>query len=69
MGNSVDIDREEGKMRATRTLRQSGGSIVLTMPRELLDNVGFEDGDELVLEADMLGDELTVSAIDVEDGD
>jgi len=63
MGNSVDIDRDEGKMRATRTLRASGGSIVLTMPRELLDNVGFDEGDELVLEADMLGDEIKLTTL------
>lgn len=67
MGNGVDVDPDEGVMRATRKLRISGGSTVISFPPEMLQSVGFEEGDELLLEADWGGDEIRLRR--VEEGD
>lgn len=64
MGNGVDIDREDEVMRATRTVRRSGGSMVVTVPREMLENVGWEEGDDVILEAEMLGDQICIKELD-----
>lgn len=58
MGRKVEIDRESQTIRATRDLRASGGSTVLSIPDEVLQSVGFEEGDQIGIEADMFGDEI-----------
>lgn len=60
MGRKVEIDRENQKIRATRSLRSSGGSTVLTIPDEVLQSVGFEEGDQIEIEAEMFGEEISL---------
>jgi len=69
MGNGVDIDPDEGVMRASRALRKSGGSTVVSLPPEMLQSVGFGEGDELLIEADWGGDEIRLQRVDAEDVD
>jgi antitoxin component of MazEF toxin-antitoxin module len=64
MGNGVDVDPDENVMRASRKLRQSGGSLVVSLPPEMLQSVGFEEGDELVLEAEWAGDTICLRKVD-----
>lgn len=70
MGRKVEIDRENQEIRATRDLRSSGGSTVLTIPDEILQSVGFEEGDQIEIQADMFGDEIRLrkSETGVSDG-
>jgi len=41
---SVNVDADNGEVRATRTVRQSGNSTVVVIPPEMLGAVGFELG-------------------------
>lgn len=61
MGNRVSVDPEAGTITASRILRQSGNSTVLTIPPQLLDGAGLEAGDSVKLVADMETGELTIS--------
>lgn len=63
MGRKVEIDRENQTIHATRDLRASGGSTVVSIPDEILQSVGFEQGDELEIEADMFGDEIRLRQV------
>lgn len=63
MGRKVEIDRENQKIRAARDLRSSGGSTVLSIPDEILQSVGFHEGDEMRIEAEMFGDEIRIRKI------
>jgi antitoxin component of MazEF toxin-antitoxin module len=67
MGNGVDVDPDEGVVRATRPLRKSGGSTVISFPPEMLQSVAFEEDDELVLEADWGGDEIRLRKVESDD--
>lgn len=58
VSNRVNIDRDSATATTTRRLRESGNSVVLTMPPELLDMSGFSVGDDIRLTADM--DEGTI---------
>jgi len=66
MGNGVDVDPDEEVMRATRKLRKSGGSIVVSIPPTMLQSVEFEEDDELLLEADWKGDEIRLRKVEDE---
>jgi len=52
------------KICRTRTIRQSGGSTVVTIPPELLEFTQFEDGDTVSLSAAFDGDEITIQKDD-----
>lgn len=67
MGRKVEIDRENKKIRGTRTLRESGSSSVVTIPNEIIQAVGFENGDDIELEADMFGDEIRLRKVESDD--
>jgi len=54
----VDYDREAGEARANRTLRQSGNSVVVSLPPELLHEAGLQQGDEVVVAAGFGGGEI-----------
>ncbi|GAA1280275.1 hypothetical protein GCM10009646_79140 [Streptomyces aureus] len=70
MGRKVEIDRESQTIRATRSLRESGSSSVVTIPNEVIQSVGFEHGDNIAIEADMFGDEIRLRRVsDQEDHD
>lgn len=42
---TVEIDRGDDEIRAKRTIRKSGNSLVITMPTEVLDYAELQDGD------------------------
>lgn len=62
MGNRVSIDPEAGEIRAIRRLRESGNSVVLTIPRQVLDGAGLEEGDDVLITAEMGRGEFRVEA-------
>lgn len=48
----VEVDMDAGEVRAIRTIRNSGNSVVVSLPPNLLSACGFSAGDELQLIAD-----------------
>jgi len=64
----VEIDGERQEVRATRALRQSGGSTVVTIPPEMVDLLDLELGDDLELEAEWSGDEIRLRVVDRDEG-
>lgn len=60
MSNRVSVDPETGTLTAIRKLRESGNSIVLTIPPQLLEGAGLEAGDSVKLIADMNEDTITI---------
>ena len=58
VSRDVDLDFENEIAVGRRKLRKSGSSIVLTIPRGILDAVDFEVDDQIELEADFQGDEI-----------
>lgn len=59
MGNRVRVNREENRLEATRTLRSSGDSIVISIPPQLLEAAGLSEGDQVEIAAKMNGDEIS----------
>lgn len=66
MASDVTIDPETLTVTASRTIRPSGNSTVLTIPPGVLDAVGADAGDEVQLVAHM--DTGVVEVSKVEDG-
>lgn len=64
MGNGVDVDPEEGVLRATRKLRSSGGSIVVSIPPQMLQAVSFEEDDDILLRCEWDGDEICLHPVE-----
>lgn len=60
MSNGVDVDPETNTIRGERKLRESGNSVVLTIPREILSAVGFTPDDRVEISAEMGGDEIVI---------
>lgn len=56
----VSFDREEGKMRATRTVRESGNSVIVTIPPQILEGANFEVGDDVEISVDIESGDITV---------
>jgi len=44
---SLSVDTETEQLSEDRTLRKSGNSVVCSLPPELLEAVGMEQGDEV----------------------
>lgn len=42
---SVELDGETGELRAERPIRESGNSLVVSLPPEMLRAAGFEPGE------------------------
>lgn len=59
MGLTVDTDADE--IRATRTLRESGSSTVVSIPREILRHADLTAGDDVVVSIGFETDEIGVS--------
>ena len=53
MSTRVEIDREALTITGERSIRDAGNSAALTIPPEILQGTGLEQGDKVVLEADM----------------
>jgi antitoxin component of MazEF toxin-antitoxin module len=62
MATPVTIDPEDSTVSATRTIRSSGNSTVLTIPPQLLEAIGLEVSDEARLVAHMDTGELAIKA-------
>jgi len=60
----VDIDPEKDEASATRRLRKSGNSTVVSLPPELLRKAGFEEGDEIEVAAGFDGGEIELRKSD-----
>lgn len=45
----VDVDKTEQEIRGVRALRHSGNSTVLSIPPEVLQFAGLEQGDEVAI--------------------
>lgn len=60
MSMSVDINPQTKTVTATRSLRASGSSTVLTIPPEVLQSLGWDEGEELRLVADWGDEEITL---------
>jgi len=65
----ININGENETVSATRALRKSGGSNVVTIPPGMLDMLDFELGDEVTLAADWSGDEICLRVVDQDDSD
>jgi antitoxin component of MazEF toxin-antitoxin module len=58
MPASVDVDSET--MEDTRLLRESGNSVVVSIPPEILDTAGLETGDTVTVSAPFEGGQINV---------
>lgn len=58
-----EYDPETRTMRATRSLRGSGNSTVLSIPPLILQALAVQEGDEVELIADTESHELTIRAV------
>lgn len=65
---SVEYDTDAGELRATRELRRSGNSVVLSFPPALLDEAGLELGDHVVLTTGQHQNELTIEKATTQGG-
>ncbi|MDQ2052926.1 AbrB/MazE/SpoVT family DNA-binding domain-containing protein [Natronolimnohabitans sp. A-GB9] len=57
---SVDVDPNENKTRAERSIRKSGNSYVVSIPPEILQSAGISEGDKTILEADIGGETIEI---------
>ena len=60
MGRRVNIDMDAGEVVATRSLRTSGNSTVITIPPEVLDVADLAAGDDVTITADMSSGEILI---------
>jgi len=63
---SVKVDTDNGEVRATRTIRQSGNSVVVVIPPELLDAAGFDLGDKVEIATDLEREDIILRSNDLE---
>lgn len=61
MSMSVDINPRTQTLTASRSLRPSGSSMVLTIPPEMIQSLDWEAGDDIELLADWGEGEITLS--------
>ena len=61
------IDTENGEASDSRKLRESGNSVVVTLPPEILETAGLETGDTVQVAAAFEGGKITVKDADTDD--
>jgi len=59
---SVQLNPSKEEVRASRDLRESGSSTVLTIPPSVLDSLDLEGGDTIEIVADWGTEEITLKA-------
>jgi antitoxin component of MazEF toxin-antitoxin module len=59
---SVSIDPDSKTARATRKLRESSNSVVLTIPPQILQQAGVECGDEVDLVTELGSGEIAIQS-------
>jgi antitoxin component of MazEF toxin-antitoxin module len=59
---SVDLNPANQTVTANRTLRQSGSSVVLTFPPQVLQSLELAAGDEVEIEGDWSTGEITITS-------
>lgn len=60
MGMSVNINPQTATISGSRSLRRSGSSMVLTMPPEMVQSLGWEPGADIEMVADWDSEEITL---------
>ena len=60
MGRRINIDRENNEISTTRALRETGDSIVVGLPSEILQGAGLELGDDVRVVANMNTGKITL---------
>lgn len=63
----IDIDPEAEEMFDVRELRQSGDSVVLTLPPDILRKAGVSEGDEVRIATPFSGGEISITLADNDD--
>lgn len=61
---SVNINPRQQTVTATRSLRRSGSSVVLTIPPEILQSLDLDSGDEMRLTGNWDTGEITAERVD-----
>lgn len=64
MSMSVQINPQTETVRATRSLRKSGSSVILTIPPEVLQSLDLDSGDTLEIEGDWGDGEMRVRPVE-----
>lgn len=70
MATQVRVDPEDGTVAADRSVRHSGRSLVVTLPPQVLEAAGIEEGDavEIITKLDSSGNiSIKKSADDADD--
>lgn len=66
---SIDIDSDAEESRATRKVRKSGNSVVVSLPRTLLREADFLVGDEVEVAASFDGGSIVIRPADASGDD
>lgn len=66
---SIDIDTDAEESRATRKVRESGNSVVVSIPRTLLREADFLVGDDVEVAASFDGGSIVIRSADASDDD
>lgn len=69
MRHPVEIDREDNTIRTVRQLRLSGNSIVVSIPKTIMQGAGLDTGDEVEVVGDMSAGEITIRKVDESDAE
>lgn len=62
-----DEETQEAHPLGVRTLRESGGSVVITIPPKVLEAANMQSGDDVVLH--VAEDSITLTALDEQDAE
>jgi antitoxin component of MazEF toxin-antitoxin module len=63
----LDIDQDDQEVRGESSLRESGGSVVLTIPPDIARQAGFDAGDDVQVSTPFEGGEITLRERDDSD--
>jgi len=66
---SVEIDPDSETARSKGRLRDSGNSVVVTIPPLILQQAGMESGDEVKLEAELGSGTITLTEVTDQDSE
>lgn len=64
MSMSVDINPSTHTVTATRSIRKSGSSFVLTIPPEIMQSLDLDEGEKMRLEGNWETGDITVEQVD-----
>lgn len=64
MTRRVSFDGDKGIFTATRTIRESGNSVIVAIPPQLVEAASFEVGDDVELSAQIDSGEIHIRRVD-----